>query len=211
MNTIYCLWTGTNEMSDQRKQCLKNIIETSECNVILITVDNLDKYTNKYALHPAYAYLSETHKADYLRTYLMHFYGGGYTDIKQTTGSWKQSFENLNNSNSWICGYTELSNGVAYPPNIDKWKDLVGNCAYICKPGTPLTTEWYTNMIALLDTKLEALKRNPSNHPQDCSSPESRYPIEWNEMLGRIFHNVSYKYKEYILNTLPVPIFNNYR
>tara|TARA_B110000261_G_scaffold157187_1_gene191930 strand:- start:465 stop:770 length:306 start_codon:yes stop_codon:yes gene_type:complete len=38
----------------------------------------------------------------------MHFYGGGY--IKETTGSWIQSFKLINDANDkWIIGYRELS------------------------------------------------------------------------------------------------------
>ena len=66
-------------------------------------------------------------------------------------------------------------------------------------------------MIAFLDTKLPELKRYPSKHPQDCKSNTSNYPIEWNEMLGRIFHKVTYKYRNHLLNTLPISIFDNYR
>jgi len=211
MNIIYCVWTGDNKMSSQREKCLEQLITTSNCEVILITKSNLHEYIlHDHPFHPAYEYLSETHKCDYLRTYLMHFYGGGYSDIKKTTGSWNKSFEDLKNSNYWICGYEEIEGGVAYVPNIDKYKELVGNCAYICKPHTPLTSEWYNEMIALLDTKLEELKLNPSKHTRDCKTSYSSYPIEWNEMLGRIFHKVTYKYKEYLLNTLPISIFYDY-
>jgi hypothetical protein len=212
-NIIYCFWTGNNKMSDSRLECLNNLRIVSECNVILITKDNLSNYIlNDVPLHPAFNYLSETHKADYLRTYFMNFYGGGYSDIKKTTGSWVKSFNELKNSNNyWICGYKEINGGVAYSPNADKWEELIGNGAYICKPKTPLTEEWYNNMIHLLDTKLEKLKLNPSTNPQDSSESGSGYPIEWNEMLGRIFHNISYKYKEHLLNTLPICIFENYR
>ena len=31
------------------------------------------------------------------------------------------------------------------------WKELIGNGAYISKPNTPLTNEWYNEMIALLE------------------------------------------------------------
>ena len=211
-NNIYCFWTGDNEMSKSRIECLNNIHSVSECNVILITKDNLSKYIlNDVPLHQAFEYLSETHKADYLRTYFMHFHGGGYSDIKKTTGSWIKSFNDLKNSNYWICGYKEINGGVAYAPHADKWQEMIGNCAYICKPQTELTKEWYNEMILLLDTKLEKLKLNPSSNPQDSNESGSGYPIEWNEMLGRIFHKVSYKYKDYILNTLPICIFDNYR
>ena len=53
----------------------------------------LDKYIlQEHPLHQSFNYLSETHKADYLRTYFMRFHGGGYSDIKKTSGSWIDSF-----------------------------------------------------------------------------------------------------------------------
>jgi hypothetical protein len=212
-NKIYCLWTGENKMSSQREECFQQFINTCECEVVLITNEKLHEYIlPDHPIHAAYEYLSETHKSDYLRTYLMHFYGGGYSDVKKTTGSWKQSFEDLKKGQYWICGYAEEGRGgIAYVPYKDNWRELIGNGAYICKPQTPLTCEWYNDMIILLDEKLEDLKLNPSKHPQDSKSPESNYPIEWNEMLGRIFHRVSYKYKDYLLNTLPISIFRDYR
>ena len=209
---IYCFWTGDNKMSPSRIECLQQLKETTQCNVILVTKQTLPQYIlPDHPLHPSYEYLSETHKADYLRTYFMNFHGGGYSDVKKTTGSWIQSFDNLNKSDYWICGYKEIDGGVAYTPLSSKWEELLGNGAYICKPKTPLTIEWYNAMIQLLDTKLEELKRNPSTSYSDSKESGSGYPIEWNEMLGRIFHKISYQYKERLLNTLPICILHNYR
>ena len=71
-----------NPMSKNRQDC-KTIDKVSQCNVILITPEKLNKYIlNEHPLHPSYYYLSEVHKSDYLRTYFMRFYGGGYSDIK---------------------------------------------------------------------------------------------------------------------------------
>jgi hypothetical protein len=214
-HNIFCFWTGDNIMSSNRLKSLENLKKVSECNVILVTKNDIPKYILKEApLHPAYEYLSETHKADYLRTYFMNFYGGGYSDIKKTTGSWRQSFDNLIKSdNMWIVGYKEVNGGVAYQPLAKEWDKLIGNGAYICKPQTPLTKEWYLEMIRLLDSKLELLRKNPANNPQDAADNMSRskYPIEWNEMLGRIFHRVSYKYKDKLSQDLPVSIFKDYR
>lgn len=103
--------------------------------------------------------------------------------------------------------------GVAGPPSLKaKWKDLIGNCAYICKPNTAFTNEWYNEMISLLDKKLDKLKKFPATFPQDCAerSP-GKYPIEWNEMLGRIFHRLIYKYKDHVMNSLPPIKITNYR
>ena len=209
---IYCWWTGDNPLTQKRKECLQQLKKVSECNVVLITKDTLNRYIlPNHPLHKGYKYLSETQKGDYLKAYFMNFYGGGYTDIKKTTGSWIKSFQDLKNSNCWIVGYKEIPNGVAYEPISGEWSKLVGNGAYICKPETSITKEWYTEMMSLLDQKLEALIRNPAKHPCDSKGSGSGYPIEWNELNGRIFHKVSYKYKDRLLNTLPISVFNNYQ
>lgn len=210
-NTIYCFWTGTNLMSDNRKRCVENLREVTECNVVLVTPDNLSSFIlDEAPLHEAYQYLSETHKADYLRTYFMNFYGGGYSDIKCTTGSWKQSFVDLETSDKWIVGYAEIEGGVAYGPR-ERWTELIGNCAYIAKKNTPLTNAWYNDMIELLTKKLDSIKEHPATFPQDCYGSDSGYPLGWNEMLGRIFHRVTYDFKNKVLNTLPISIFSDYR
>ena len=83
-NNIYIFWTGDNEMSENRKKSIENLKNTCECNIILVTPLNLKSYIlSSQPLHEAYQYLSYTHKSDYLRTYFMHFIGGGYSDIKK--------------------------------------------------------------------------------------------------------------------------------
>lgn len=211
-NIIYCFWTGTNPMSKQRRLCLEQLKKVTFCDVVLVTPDSLGKYLlDDHPLHPSFFYLSQTHKADYLRTYFMRFHGGGYTDIKQTTGNWVSSFQKINNSDKWIIGYKEIRGGVAYPPLSNNWNELLGNCAYICKPNTPFVVEWYNEMIKLMDEKYVDLQKFPAKFPQDSKEVNNGYPIEWNEMLGRIFHRVLYKYKNKSLNTLPICSFKSYR
>ena len=66
-------------------------------------------------------------------------------------------------------------------------------------------------MIRLLDERYDKLRENPARHPRDyLGFHGSKYPLEWNELLGRIFHRVCYEYKDKLLNTLPVPDFNSY-
>ena len=66
-------------------------------------------------------------------------------------------------------------------------------------------------MLKLLDNKFDDLKSNPSTNFRDCKELGNGYPIEWNEMLGRIFHRICYKYNNKILNTLPTLIFKGYK
>ena len=57
-----------------------------------------------------------------------------------------------------------------------------------------------------MDKKLVSLKLHPAKFPRDGHNkggPNSKYPITWNEMLGKIFHKLIHKYKEKVMNTLP--------
>ena len=214
MGVIYTFWTGRNPLSSARRACLEQLEAVSECAVVLVTPDTIGRYILPEApLHEAYNYLSETHKADYLRTYFMNFHGGGYSDIKRTTGSWKQAFTDMESApDKWINGYREVEGGVGHPPAVAHWRELVGNCAYVCRPRTPLTHAWYSEMIVLLEARLPRLRDNPARHPQDFYRREgSAYPLEWNEMLGRIFHRVCFGFRDRLLQTVPPCVFADYR
>lgn len=204
MGIIYVFWTGENTMISERRDNLANLRQVSECEVVLVTIWNLNEYIlPEHPLHPAYDYLSETHKSDYLRAYFMHTRGGGYSDVKGTTGSWREAFHAMEQSDAWICGYKEVDGG-AWNELGDRWKELIGNGAYICKPNTPLTREWYSQICQLLDKHLYELSLHPATHPRDHVGTESGYPLEWSE-TGILFHKVCYRYKERVLRTLPFP------
>ncbi len=212
--TIFCFWTGTNEITPNRLTNLQRLKDKTGCEVKLVTPDNLPEYIlSEYPLHEAYQYLSETHKADYLRTYFMHFHGGGYTDIKDTEGSWIQAFDDiLSNPNKYINSYVEFHKDcIVYEPAKIVWDKMAGNCAYICRPGTPFTEKWYSEMISVLDKKLPLLRINPATNPQDCAPNGSGYPITWSEILGQIFHKICYEYLDYIMQTVPRISVLNYR
>ena len=222
--TMFVIWSGVNEMSATRKKCLDSIIRLSRCNVCLITPKNLNRYIlEEYPFHEAYEYLSETHRADYVRTYLMHHYGGGYMDIKSIDTSYGEYFDELlENDKIWAVGYTEIGpEAVAVLPGefgielSNNWDKLIGNCAYIFRPNTPLTREWYERLHNVLDQKLPELKKYPAKFPQDAygayfDEAVSQYPVRWTEILGDVFHPLCYKYSENISHRLPPLIFHSY-
>lgn len=217
---IYCFWTGTNEMSENRKHCFDSICHNAGVPVKLITPDNLSDYIlPEHPLHPAFQYLSFVHKADYLRCYFMHFYGGGYCDIKAIKGSWNKCFEKLNNSDKYIIGYQELNEEcTAYVDIVEtnirkevkkRWPLLVGNCAYICRPQTKFTDEWYTEQNRRLDSYYDELKNHPATDPM---GQENGYPIPWQRILGSIFHPLCLKYHNKINQDKRImPLFKDYR
>ena len=213
---IYCFWTGQNEMSVNRKNCLNSIYENSGVEVILITPENLSSFIlDKFPLHPSFDYLSLVHKSDYLRCYFMHHFGGGYADIKICNNSWEKAFDNLQNTDKWLLGYSESRAKDLARVEVQIQKDLnkhflsvIGNCAYICRPYTSFTKEWYDELHFRLDLKFLSLKKYPGNILGDNTG----YPLGWTYILGSIFHPLNLKYLDKILisNTIK-PNFQNYR
>lgn len=224
---IYMFWTGNNPITENRKQ---NYLKTSLINynfkVKLLYNEDIKKYELKeFPFHPAYQFLSETHKADYLRCYFMNFYGGGYSDIKLSMEAWDKAWDHFLKSDKLICGYAEI-----HPEHIASQQDkvlemqikqnyskIIGNCAYLVKPQTFITNEWFDEINKILDIKFDDLKKNPSKFPQDTfgfknnDGTISTYPLRWAEICGEVFHKVIYKNLKFVDYSLPRPKTENYR
>ena len=218
---VWCFWLGGTPMSEQRSKCLQSIRDVIGVEVELVTDDTLAKYIKPNApFHKGYQYLSGTHKCDYARGYFMHHYGGGYTDIKTTTASWKPYFNELDRDSKLLAiGYQEGdANGVAPVGDEaltkemkDNYKKLIGNGAYIFKAGTEFTRAWTDQVNLVLDKKLLELEKHPAKNSRDGENGGTAYPIGWSEILGSIFHPLAYKYSEHIGKNLPPPQFTNYQ
>ena len=214
---IYCFWTGDNEMSENRKRGYQSLIDYSGVEVKLITPQNLQEYIlDEYPLHPAYNNLSLVHKSDYLRCYFMHFYGGGYQDIKYNDKDWNDSFEKLElDSEKLILGYTELhGRGMGRGQGIiDKdlqyyYKLCVGTGGFICRPNTKFTTEWYLELLRRMDMFEEDLKK----YPGDIKGRNKGYPIKLLGILSQIWAPLCLKYHDYIIHDNTVlPDLENYQ
>lgn len=215
---LYMFWTGNNQPSNARIRAVNATMQSCNVEFILKVGDSVHELElPEYPFHEAYNYLSLTHKADYLRCYVMHHYGGGYADIKIWDFDWNPYFDALENSDRWAIGHRELSpDGVAIVPNDPlatvikaSYENLIGNCGYIFKPNTPFTTEWKKQLHLKLDSKLEELRSNPSRHPQDVINARfmdgtiSRYPLRWAEILGEIFHKLCYQNQDKLIPDLP--------
>jgi GR25 family glycosyltransferase involved in LPS biosynthesis len=219
---IWCLWLGSHPMSETRAACLKSVKSVTGVPVVLITDETLPQYIRpEHPLHKAYQYLSGTHKADYMRIYMLYHYGGGYADIKTQTGSWVPAFEEMERDPSiWMSGYPEVDkNGVAVfglsPERADElkanWAKLIGNGAYIARAGSPLLAEVVRRQNAALDKHYDVLVQHPAVHPRDGEGGStSGYPIFWSEILGSIFHDVSFNDISHIRQSVPTPKFTGY-
>lgn len=218
---IYIFWTGDNEITPNRMKGIKSLEKVSGIKVQLITPKNLPNYIKKEdPLPEAYQYLSLIHKSDYLRSYFMHHYGGGYADIKTYYHSWVDAFDKLDASkDAFVLGYPEVGFWGAANEDMEKgnlerdlywnWRYLVGNGAFICRPHTKFTEEWHNEVKRRLLSMTDMLREHPAI---DFFGKEGNYPIVWEWLQGSVFHPLCLKYHKYILKDKALmPSFVNYR
>jgi len=204
-NNIYYFWIKSVEMNQMDIKYTENLKEITKCNIVVITNNNLKDYILKdHPIHEAYEYLSDFHKVNYLKAYLMHFYGGGFFTNGSINDSWMEAFNELNmNQKIFINGYSESGPDDIYVVNLKKYyKLLIGNSGYIVRSNTEFTKLCYDRINKLLDIKLTKLKLYFDKN----TTKENKYPIEHNEMLGSIFHMVQMEFILNIAYTLPKPI-----
>lgn len=218
---IYIFWTGDNEITPNRLEGIKSLEKVCGVEVKLITSKNLPDYiVEEDPIPEAYQYLSLNHRSDYLRSYFMYHYGGGYADIKTYFHSWVTAFDKLDASqNAYVIGYPEVGfDGAAnqgMPESKLKndlhyhWRYLIGNGAFICRPHTRMAAEWHTVVKNRLISYSERLKEHPA---KDVFGKNTDYPIPWAGMQGNIFHPFCLKYRDRLLKDKALkPSFENYR
>lgn len=211
-------------MSENRKSSMQDIINYCRCQVVLLTPININDYILiDNPLHDAYEYLSFTHRADYLRAYIMYHHGGGYTDIKKNTFDWNPFFEKLQNSDADFIGYAEISEChiASHDDNVkNSFNKLAGNGHYIFKKQTDIARQLLQNMNEILDRKFQELKKHPGHyHPraitggvfQSAGFEDSKYPLGWNELLGMNFHRICFNNIGRFILGMPLPNMSSYR
>ncbi len=198
-------------MPVNRAAALLSILNNVNVPVQLLHDDNFRTWEiAAHPFHPAFELLTDTHKSDYLRAYLMYHYGGGYTDIKFTFSDWSSSFRALANSDKHFLGYRETSPGSVClnlveklnPSIVDQLRSVYtafpGTSAFIFKRQTPFAKDLIDAMHSILDNKFDDLKRHPGRFPQEFKGSLledktiSRYPLDWVELLGDNFHSLAF-------------------
>lgn len=228
---IFAFWTGPNVLSPNRIRCLYTLRKNSGCDVILIHEGNLQDWIIPNTIHPSYQHLSFTHRADYLRCYFAHYYGGGYSDIKQCSFNWSPFFELLyENSNALMVGYPEQHRkdiAIEYSPSNLPYMIIPGMGQFIFKSKTSLTWNWLQKVHTILDYHSFSLEKYPGNfHPRAVNGGVhsrnivdkllyrgSKYPLFWNEILGSVLHPLLYTYAfaGYVITPMPYIDTANYQ
>ncbi|MES2128346.1 MAG: tetratricopeptide repeat protein [Pseudomonadota bacterium] len=223
---VFALWLGPYVMSPERSAAVQSIFRDAARPVCFITDATLADYEHpNHPFHPAFRLLSEVHRADYLRCYLMHHYGGGYTDIKPVLQPWTNHFRAFDDANVLALGYPEISaTAVAQLPGElgeqlrIHYAELIGYCSMVFRRRTALTGEWMMATHKKLDELLPALKEHPARHPMDQTGVKlpngeiSQYPLAWTVLGGNIFHPMILKYRDKVVKTDAIkPQLHGYR
>lgn len=217
-HVIWVFWTGDNEITPNRERCLKVLTESAGVEVKLITPDTLSQYIKDEDPLPECFYsLSCNHRSDFLRTYFMYHYGGGYTDIKENHHSWVAAFDKLEGSKAYGIGYPELRDFVARPSHPEtlyndlyfRYRELIGNGAFIFRPHTEFSKQWYSECRKRLDEYSEKVMMNPATDPFGSNK---NYPIPWAYLQGLIFHPLCLKFTGHLLKDKSIlPNLSDYR
>lgn len=228
---IFVPWLGDAELSANRRRSLACFDDLS-IPVVRITSETVDEWIlPEDPLPEAWRHLTPIHQNDVLRCYLMHHHGGGYSDIKAPGGEWVSSFDRLNATSAWAVGYPEYWWGVATLGSSRfglgstywwrarylqaRYRSLIGNCAFIFKPGTPLTREWLDLTMAKLEALGPSLERRPARGPRERAGEVvdgvmCDYPVSWTALGGDIFHPLVLRHRARITASLPRPKIDDY-
>ena len=222
---LFSAWMGPGEMSETRAAALNSIILHCGVSFNFVSYKNICSWVHPdFPLHRAFFHLSAVHQCDYLRCYVLHIYGGGYTDIKNTTHNWKQFFESFNASQHLGAGYTEIGpmgvarvGGQLEEDMKQNYQHIIGMCSLIMSPRSSFTSEWYDQLISLMDLNFERLVKSPARHPQDHFGAKfqdgnvSTYPFGWTEVGGDILHPLVFRHHDLFLHLDMAPSFSSYR
>ena len=205
-------------MSKSRSQGIEYMEKYIGIPLCLVTKENLDEFIAPNApIHPAFHYLSDVHKSDYMRIYLLHHYGGGWHDIKPTQTCLVEAWEQFSNPDVYLVGKPEIKGGAAHIHDRNGrwmprfWSKLVATNRWVGKAMTPLSEELFKDINQLLDDNLLKLKKHPAKHAyakkrnlikQLIKMEFSNYPLQWT-VFGNVFHPLNLKYLENIKRNLP--------
>jgi hypothetical protein len=214
---VYCFWTGPNELTSARLESLEAMRAGIGVPVLLVTPDNLDEIVvAEHPLHSAYEALSYVHRSDYLRAYVMHHHGGGYSDIKVPQTDWTQFFDAMDADPSiWETGYPE--NGSLWiakqTGNLGRelrrrHHMLPGGGAFVMRPHTQLSTEW----LAEVERRIGYYADSLTQHPGGVKGDDPLYPISWNRLLAQVHHPLALKHHAHVrVTSLLTPGLSDYR
>lgn len=213
-------------MNENRVRSLEMMRRSLGVPVLLVNAENINDFIVEGSpLHPAFEFLSDVHKSDYIRIYLLHHYGGGWHDIKPTEISYSGAWDVFADPEVYFVGKPEIDGGAAcvyddegsYMPHV--WQGLVATNRWIGRAHTPLSRRLFDLINGVLDENYKQLSRSPAHnaysHKDDRRNSKlirrllgRRYPLQWT-LFGDLFHPLNYEFRHNFSRTLPFDAVEN--
>jgi hypothetical protein len=220
---VYAFWFSEN-MSDNRFKALIKLYKSCP-NLKLLNLEEFYKFNNKQLpIHEGFKYLTDHHKSDYARAYMMYFYGGGYSDVKANEFKWDPYFKELFYSRFDANGYANNSK-IQIPKlynNLEAQSDVENNFDrfmgfghFIFKPKTYFAYKWITEIHKKMDESYEQLSKGlvvsvHNTHP-DYQETIKDYPFHWSEIGGVVLLKLQYENNfENIILSMPFTNIKDY-
>nr|WP_300340646.1 hypothetical protein [Actinomyces sp.] len=203
---LFAVWFG-GEMGKNRRHGVDVLRRANpDLQFHLITEENLGEWVvDGYPIHPAFSSLSYNHRADYVRAYLMHHHGGGYSDIKAVTIDWARLIDQMNGDDVlWVIGPAERDYGNVSPAvgegplgreQQTYFNKSIFQSCFACRPHSPLTYEWLAETERRLSYFSDLLAQSPADLPW---GDNLSYPVPWNAVHGQIFSPLNLKYIDHV-------------
>lgn len=175
---VWMCWTGSNPLPPHLRLCMQTVERNSGLSVILVTPGNVADFVPDP--HPGYQFLHLAHRADYLRCYLLHHYGGIYLDADTICLRSLAGLFDLLDQGYDCVGYDG-----------SQWGELVGiSDMGPFRPFTEITSMWFN-----------ALHGKMQQHLGDLQS-QQQYAFYWQEILRDIFVPISIKNQQRVSTAL---------
>ncbi len=230
---LFCYWSG-GPMPEVRKLSLEYLLTYAGVPVVLVNKESfLSRSSEENPVHPAFEFLSAVHQSDYVRTYLWHYVGGGWHDIKASKVNLACAWDEFSDPQVIFVGKPEHAKGPAkvfdkegrWMP--DYWKDLVSVIAWVGRPNTKFSKAVLAEMHTYLDGQLLELRKHPGKHSREkkiqsrtllghhakkvyhlMMGREIHYPIPWT-LFGNLFHPINFIFKNQVSKNLPQDVRKN--
>jgi hypothetical protein len=202
---VYAFWFSES-ITDNRARALEKLRSSSK-NLVLLNTEEFLKYSHpELPIHEGFRYLTDNHKSDYARAYMMYFYGGGYSDIKPNEFDWDPYFDQLFLSRAHAIGYANTlpggipkfwDNSETENEVINNFYKFIGFGHFIFKPKTDIAYQWITEIHKKMDQNYDKLRESPgvTVHIGDPEYEETRggYPFAWADLGAAVLLKLQYE------------------
>lgn len=202
---VYTIWFGGQNLPSNRAASLMKIREeNAELEVVLVTDENFEEFVaDQSPLHPSFENLAAIHKSDYMRAYLMHHYGGAYTDLKPLRGKLNSTIQRINGDrNLWGGGMGEGPGNVGAALGGKLGRDQNRNfsitpsqACFAYRPRTPFTFAWMEELNRRMDYYSSVLVEGSARHP---FGNQVGYPVSHFALLAHIYNPLALKYNKHL-------------